>query len=139
MPLTASSSIAIGTRAPDFRLQGARGRSHVLADVSDAKAPLVAFPYPKDEAQAVARAQGIACTPGLPLFDTEQRLFHHGQLDDSRPKNVPPVTGADLRAATTLVLAGKPSPAGRKRAIVCTIKWRGGEEPSWFHAGAAAE
>lgn len=198
MPLTASNTIPIGTRAPDFLLADAEGRTHSLADMADAKALLVAFlstqcpfvvhirealaayareyaakgvrvvainsndvaahpaesvaslreeargygyafPYLKDETQAVAKAYGAACTPDLYLFDGEQKLFYHGQFDDSRPKNGLPVTGADLRAATDLVLAARPSPSGQKQAIGCNIKWRAGEEPAWFHAGIAAE
>jgi len=97
------------------------------------------FPYLKDETQDVAKAYGAACTPDLYLFDGEQRLFYHGQFDDSRPKNGLPVTGADLRAATDLVLAGKPAPAKQKNAIGCNIKWLAGSEPSWFGANVAAE
>lgn len=198
MPLTASNSIAIGTRAPEFRLQDAEGRTVSLADVADGKALLVAFlstqcpfvvhirealaayarhyapkglrvvainandaasrpaeslaalgeeaqrygyvfPYLKDETQDVAKAYGAACTPDLYLFDGEQKLFYHGQFDDSRPSNGLPVTGADLRAATDLILAGSASTAEQKHAIGCNIKWRAGEEPAWFQTSVAAE
>jgi peroxiredoxin len=97
------------------------------------------FPYLKDETQDVAKAYGAACTPDLYLFDGGRKLFYHGQFDDSRPKNGLPVTGADLRAATNLILAGKPVPAGQKHAIGCNIKWLAGQEPSWFGANLAAE
>ncbi|MFK8252884.1 thioredoxin family protein [Ancylobacter terrae] len=97
------------------------------------------FPYLKDETQAVAKAYGAACTPDLYLFDGELKLFYHGQFDDSRPTNGLPVTGADLRAATDLVLAGKSSPSEQKQAIGCNIKWRAGEGTVWSHAGVAAE
>jgi peroxiredoxin len=43
MPLTASNEIAIGTRAPAFRLTDSEGRNHTLEDFAGAKALLVAF------------------------------------------------------------------------------------------------
>ncbi|MDX6806958.1 thioredoxin family protein [Terrihabitans rhizophilus] len=97
-----------------------------------------AFPYLKDGKQEVARAYGAACTPDLYLFDGEQKLFYHGQFDDSRPKNDLPVTGVDLRAATEAILAGVERPSEQKQAIGCNIKWLPGHEPEWFGAATAA-
>ncbi|MFT3987904.1 thioredoxin family protein [Aestuariivirga sp.] len=97
------------------------------------------FIYLKDENQDVAKAYGAACTPDLYLFDGDLKLFYHGQFDGSRPKNDVPVTGADLRAATDLLLTGQSPPADQKNAIGCNIKWIAGKEPSWFGAPAAAE
>lgn len=197
MPVTPSNEIAIGTKAPTFRLADASGKVHSLEDFSGAKALLVAFlsnrcpyvvhirealaayardyaakgvrviafnandvsqhadesaeavvaqgkqygyefPYLKDEAQIVAKAYGAACTPDLYLFDGSLKLFYHGQFDDSRPSNGLPVTGADLRGATDLILAGKASPAEQKHAIGCNIKWIEGAEPEWFGEKAAS-
>jgi peroxiredoxin len=97
------------------------------------------FPYLKDESQDVAKAFGAACTPDLYLFDGALKLFYHGQFDDSRPSNGVAVTGADLRAATDRILAGKQSPAEQKNAIGCNIKWLSGAEPAWFGTKVAAE
>jgi peroxiredoxin len=90
------------------------------------------FPYLKDSDQSVARAYKAACTPDFFLFDGNGALFYHGQFDDSRPKNGLPVTGADLRAAVDLALAGAKAPAEQRASIGCNIKWLPGNEPVWF-------
>jgi len=82
------------------------------------------FPYCYDESQDVARAYQAACTPDFFLFDAQRKLVYRGQLDDSRPGNGIPVTGADLRAALDAVLAGKPLAATQKPSIGCNIKWK---------------
>jgi peroxiredoxin len=87
-----------------------------------------AFPYLFDETQAVARAYEAACTPDLFLFRREAdgfRLAYRGQLDDSRPGNGKPVTGADLRRALDAVLSGAPVPEPQHPSIGCNIKFRG--------------
>ena len=89
------------------------------------------FPYLHDASQAVAKAYTAACTPDLFLFDRSRRLVYRGQLDDSRPGNGKPVTGADLRRALDAVLADKPVPADQKASIGCNIKWRAGNEPEY--------
>ena len=87
------------------------------------------FPYLYDESQEVAQAYRAACTPDFFLFDGEQKLVYRGQLDDSRPGNGRPVTGADLRAALDAVLAGQQVPAEQRPSIGCNIKWKPGNEP----------
>lgn len=82
------------------------------------------FPFCFDESQEVAKAYRAACTPDFYLFDREQRLVYHGQLDDSRPSSNKPVTGRDLRAAIDAVLAGKPIDSNQKASIGCSIKWK---------------
>lgn len=81
------------------------------------------FPYVKDATQDVARAFHAACTPDLFLYDGARRLAYHGQFDDARPGNGKPVTGADLRAASDAVLAGRPPVAAQAPSIGCNIKW----------------
>ncbi|WP_338430935.1 thioredoxin family protein [Synechococcus elongatus] len=93
-----------------------------------------AFPYCLDESQAVAKAYTAACTPDFFLFDRDRRLVYRGQLDDSRPSNDRPVTGADLRAAITAVLAGEAPSADQKPSIGCNIKWHPGQEPDYYGA-----
>ncbi len=90
------------------------------------------FPYLYDETQAVAKAYKAACTPDFFLFDKSHRLVYRGQLDESRPKNGLPVTGADLRAAVDATLTGKPVPATQLPSIGCNIKWKPGNEPAYF-------
>lgn len=90
------------------------------------------FPMCFDETQEVAKAYTAACTPDFFVFDAERKLAYRGQLDDSRPSNDQPVTGADLRAAVEAVLAGKSVPGEQKPSIGCNIKWKPGNEPSYF-------
>jgi thiol-disulfide isomerase/thioredoxin len=88
------------------------------------------FPYLYDETQEVARAFGAACTPDFFLYDGEHRLVYRGQLDESRPSNGLPITGADLRAALDAVLEGRPVNPDQKPAIGCGIKWKPGHAPA---------
>lgn len=89
------------------------------------------FPYLYDESQAVAKTYRAACTPDFFLYDNERRLVYRGQLDDSRPGNGKPVTGADLRRALDAVLGGKPVTGDQYPSIGCNIKWRAGNEPGY--------
>jgi hypothetical protein len=82
------------------------------------------FPYLCDETQEVARAYGAVCTPDFFLFDRDRRLVYRGQFDDSRPKKVAPITGADLRVALDAVLEGHPVPREQKPSVGCSIKWK---------------
>jgi thiol-disulfide isomerase/thioredoxin len=91
------------------------------------------FPYLYDESQQVAIAYRAACTPDFFLFDREKRLVYRGQMDGSRPGNGIPVTGEDLRAALDAVLEGHPVPARQKPSLGCSIKWKPGNEPDYFH------
>ena len=90
------------------------------------------FPYVIDADQSVAKAYRAACTPDFFLFDADRKLVYRGQLDDSRPGNTVPVTGADLRAALDAVLAGAAVPARQMPSIGCNIKWKPGNAPDYF-------
>ncbi|MEH2162577.1 MAG: thioredoxin family protein [Nostoc sp.] len=85
-----------------------------------------------DESQETAKAYTAACTPDFFVFDDQRKLVYRGQLDDSRPSNGKPVTGADLRAAIEAVLAGKPVTNEQKPSVGCNIKWKSGNQPSYF-------
>ncbi|PIG90838.1 thioredoxin family protein [Gloeocapsopsis sp. IPPAS B-1203] len=90
------------------------------------------FPVCFDESQEVAKAYTAACTPDFFLFDADQKLVYRGQLDDSRPSNSIPVTGKDLRAAIDALLAEKSIDSNQKPSIGCNIKWKPGNEPSYY-------
>ncbi|MBD2165668.1 thioredoxin family protein [Calothrix membranacea FACHB-236] len=89
------------------------------------------FPCCYDETQEIAKAYTAACTPDFFVFDGERKLVYRGQLDDSRPSNGKPVTGADLRTAIEAVLAGKPIQDEQKPSIGCNIKWKPGNSPNY--------
>lgn len=90
------------------------------------------FPFCYDESQSTAQAYTATCTPDFFLFDENRRLIYRGQLDDSRPGNDVPVTGADLRAAIEAALADEPVSSNQKPSLGCNIKWKPGNEPPYF-------
>jgi peroxiredoxin len=92
------------------------------------------FPYLHDDSQSVAHAYFAACTPDFYLFDDALKLAYCGQFDDSRPGNGKPVTGADLGAAVSAMLAKQPPPSPQRPSSGCSIKWKRGNEPAWFRA-----
>ena len=97
------------------------------------------FPVCYDERQEVAKSYAAACTPDFFLFDGDRRLVYRGQLDDSRPSNGKPVTGADLRAAIEAVLAGRAVSPNQMPSLGCNIKWRPGNEPAYYGGTVAAQ
>lgn len=90
------------------------------------------FPLLYDETQAVAKEYTAACTPDFFLYDSGRKLTYRGQLDGSRPKSNIPVTGEDLRQAIDCVLGDKTVSADQKPSAGCNIKWKPGNEPSYF-------
>jgi peroxiredoxin len=107
--------------------------SNDVANYPDDSPPMMAklakeagftFPYLYDETQEVAKAYRAACTPDFFLFDSDKTLVYRGQMDDSRPDNGIPVTGADLTAAIDAVIEGKPVSEEQKPSIGCNIKWK---------------
>src|ERR1700678_3657101 len=96
------------------------------------------YPVCYDETQAVAKSYAAACTPDFFLFDAVRRLVYRGQLDDSRPGNGKPVTGADLRAAIDAALAGRAVDPRQTPSIGCNIKWRAGNAPEYFGSAMTA-
>ena len=91
-----------------------------------------AFPYLLDATQEVAKAYGAACTPDFFLYDAQRRLVYRGQFDDSRPGNGLPITGNDLRRAMDRALADERPLMDQTPSIGCNIKWKPGNEPSYF-------
>lgn len=89
------------------------------------------FPFCYDESQETAIAYTAACTPDFFLFDPNRELVYRGQLDESRPSNNKPVTGADLRLAIEALLAHTPINSDQKPSIGCNIKWREGNLPTY--------
>jgi peroxiredoxin len=91
------------------------------------------FPFCYDESQETAKAYSAACTPDFFLFDGERKLVYRGQLDGSRPGNNIAVTGSDLRSAIEAVLADRPVNPDQKPSIGCNIKWKPGNEPTYYY------
>ena len=98
----------------------------------DAKKFGYTFPYLVDEDQHVARAYQAACTPDLYLFDQDRKLVYRGQFDSARPGNTTPVSGDDLTAAVAQMLEGREIQVVQQPSMGCNIKWKAGNEPSYF-------
>ncbi|MBV8906245.1 MAG: thioredoxin family protein [Acidobacteriia bacterium] len=98
----------------------------------------LSFPVCYDEAQEVAKSYAAACTPDFYVFDRDRRLAYRGQLDDSRPSNLKPVTGADLRSAIDALLVGHTVNSEQKPSLGCNIKWKQGNEPAYFPVATTA-
>lgn len=82
------------------------------------------FPYLYDEDQRVAKAYDAACTPDFYVFDADLKAAYHGQLDDSRPNNGKPLTGADIRSVLNDLLLGNAYNGPQPPSIGCNIKWK---------------
>jgi peroxiredoxin len=89
------------------------------------------FPYLYDATQEVAKSYRAACTPDFFVFDKKRELVYRGQMDDSRPGNNVPITGADLRAALDAALKGEPVPEEQRPSMGCNIKWKAGNQPDY--------
>jgi thiol-disulfide isomerase/thioredoxin len=94
----------------------------------------LSFPVCYDETQEAAKSYAAACTPDFYVFGRDRRLAYRGQLDDSRPSNLNPVTGADLRSAIDALLAGHEVNPNQRPSLGCNIKWRPGNEPAYYPA-----
>lgn len=118
----------VAISANDITTHPADAPELMTEEANDAGYP---FAYLYDETQEVAQAYRAACTPDFFAFDRDRRLMYRGQLDDSRPTNGVPVTGADLRAALDAAIAGRPAPEPQKPSVGCNIKWKKGNEPAY--------
>jgi len=97
------------------------------------------FPYLYDESQSVAHAYTAACTPDFFLFDASFSLFYRGQFDESRPGNDIEVNGDDLNGAVKSLFKKSSPPRNQKPSLGCNLKWKRGNEPSYFKPKAPSE
>lgn len=77
-----------------------------------------------DPEQRLARAAGVTLSPEAALFSAGGDLLYRGRIDDrmAEPgKRRPEPTRRDLRLALDAVLAGKPVPEPRTRAVGCYL------------------
>ena len=82
------------------------------------------FPYLYDETQAVAKSYNAACTPDIFVFNANDELYYHGQIDDSRPGNDLPTDGKDLINALNLMVSKKDFQGKELPCVGCGIKWK---------------
>lgn len=82
------------------------------------------FPYLFDADQEVAKNYDAACTPDYFLFDSLDKLFYRGQLDDSRPGNGISLSGSDLRNAIDALIYNRSLSLLQKPSMGCEIKYK---------------
>lgn len=82
------------------------------------------FPYLIDYDQEVAKKYNASCTPDFYLYDQQNKLIYHGQIDDSRPGNNIPTSGNDLRNAIDSILYNRTLNSVQKPSMGCNIKWK---------------
>lgn len=83
----------------------------------------IGFPYLVDETQKVAATFKAQCTPDLYLFDSNQKLVYHGQLDDNW-QDEKKVKKQILKEAIQNLASGKPILTNQKPSMGCSIKWK---------------
>lgn len=82
------------------------------------------FHYLFDETQEIAKIYNAACTPDFFIFNKNDILVYHGQLDDSRPDNNIMVTGKDIRNVINNIIYNKEiNISEQKPSVGCSIKW----------------
>ncbi len=84
----------------------------------------IPFSYLFDETQQIAKEYNAACTPDFSVFNKDMECVYRGQMDDSRPGNSIPVTGADIRLILDGLLSGVEIKKTQKPSVGCNIKWK---------------
>ena len=122
--------------ANDYRVQGlgvfAISSSDIMKFPEDSPEKMadfamenrIDFPYLFDGNQEVAKLYDANCTPDYFLFDSLDRLFYHGQLDDSRPSNGISLSGSDLRNAIDALIYNRSLSETRKPSMGCSINFK---------------
>ena len=99
------------------------------------------YPYLLDADQSVAHAYSAACTPDIYVFDETRKLVYRGEFDETRPHRISSgnydasngvATGESLAAALDALLNGEAIPEQQRPSMGCNIKWKPGNEPSYF-------
>ncbi len=84
------------------------------------------FPYLVDETQGVAKAYGATNTPHVFVLiknSGDLKVAYIGTVDDNA-RDASGVTKKYVEDAVDALLAGKPIPVKKTRAIGCGIKWK---------------
>lgn len=81
------------------------------------------FPYLADEAQSVAKSFGATNTPHAFVLTKDLKVAYIGAIDDNARKQEA-ATKKYVEEAVDALLAGKPVPVTKVKAIGCGIKWK---------------
>ena len=94
--------------------------------VRDAKRKEFDFHYLVDETQMVAKAYGATNTPHVFVLiknGSDLKVAYIGTIDDNA-RNASEARKKYVEEAVEALLAGKPVPTTKTRAVGCGIKWR---------------
>jgi len=94
--------------------------------ISRAKNKNYDFPYLLDETQEVARAFGATNTPHVFVLQREQNEFKVAYIGaiDNNSRNGSMASKKYVEDAVNSLLAGKPVPVEKTKAVGCGIKWK---------------
>jgi peroxiredoxin len=81
------------------------------------------FAYLQDATQDVAKAFGATNTPHVFVLNKQLRVEYIGAIDDNT-RNASGATKHYVEDAVDALLAGKPVPVTKVKAIGCSIKWK---------------
>ena len=111
---------AFGKKNVAFAAINANKAESVADIAAHAKDKGLKFPVLKDNKNVVADGFGALATPEVFVVDQKGKLLYHGRIDDSR--NPEKIQSRDLANALDALLAGKPVPVPRTKAVGCSIK-----------------
>lgn len=94
--------------------------SHMIDKIEEIH---LSFPYLIDEHQEVSKSLGAICTPDIFLFDSNEKLYYHGRLDDNW-RDERSVKEEDLREAIMLLFGKQEAPSVQHPSQGCSIKWK---------------
>ena len=81
------------------------------------------FPYLADESQSVAKAFGATNTPHVFILTKDLKVSYIGAIDDNA-RNADAVSKKYVEDVVDAMIAGKPVPFTKTKAIGCSIKWK---------------
>ncbi len=81
------------------------------------------FPYLADESQSVAKTFGATNTPHVFILTKDLKVSYIGAIDDNA-RNADAVTKKYVEDVVDAMIAGKPVPFTKTKAIGCGIKWK---------------
>lgn len=94
----------------------------------------LAYPYVRDESQAVAKAYGALRTPHFYVFDVQRKLRYTGRMDD-QPRDASKATTHELKDALDDLIAGRAVRTTATNPIGCNVKWWN-QDAHWMPAEA---
>lgn len=81
------------------------------------------FPYLADESQSVAKSFGATNTPHVFILTKDLKVSYIGAIDDNA-RNADAVSKKYVEDVVDAMIAGKPVPFTKTKAIGCGIKWK---------------